>query len=64
MSHTFTFQKIQTTSRDQIYQEIRFGIRHIFLYEEGRYFLIWSSTLVLLLAHNVLDQIRTYLPSS
>jgi hypothetical protein len=36
----------------------------ISLYEEGRYFLVWSSTLLLLKVHNLLDQIRKYLPSS
>jgi hypothetical protein len=35
----------------------------ISLYEEDRYFLVWSSTLVLLNVHNVLDQTRKYLSS-
>ena len=36
----------------------------IALYEEGRYFLIWSSTICTLSSTYVLDQIRKYLPSS
>jgi hypothetical protein len=37
---------------------------HISLYEEDRYFLVWSSTLCTLSSTNVLDQTRKYLSFS
>ena len=42
----------------------RLRISRISLYEEDRYFLVWSSTLVLLNVHSVLDQTIKYLSSS